>query len=120
MVPAHTKDNPSEMQSELPLWSSGLESLRYADPFPKFPKTNTNPSDAMEDEPKPQPEINGTNEEKGWRFYIGSICNRRTVNDMLEDMWRCGEQGWVSNVAGIAKKTTQAEEVLYNWYVGIM
>jgi hypothetical protein len=105
------------MQSELPLWSSGLESLKYADPFPKFPKTSTNSPDKMEDDELLTQEISGTDEEKGWRFYIGSICNRRTVNDMLEDMWRRGEQAWVTDVAGIVEKTSQAEKVLFHWYV---
>jgi hypothetical protein len=105
------------MQSELPLWSSGLESLKYADPFPKFPKAGTNSPDKMEDDEQLTQEISGTDEEKGWRFYIGSICNRRTVNDMLEDMWRRGEQAWVTDVAGIVEKTSQAEKVLFHWYV---
>lgn len=111
------------MQSELPLWSSGLESLGYAEPFPKFPKPSTTSSDKMEDDDllaKLPPEISGTDEEKGWRFYIGSICNRRTVNDMLEDMWRCGEQAWIIDVAGIVEKTSQAEKVLFHWYVPII
>lgn len=111
----------SEMQSELPLWSSGLESLGYADPFPKYPKTTFSSPDQMEDDDesivKPQLELSGTDEEKGWRFYIGSICNRRTVNDMLEDMWRCGEQAWISNVNGIVEKTSEAEKVLHSWCV---
>ncbi|KAJ5297177.1 uncharacterized protein N7443_008070 [Penicillium atrosanguineum] len=108
-----------EMQSELPLWSSGLESLGYADPFPKFPKTSSNSLDEIVDDEtstKPPPEINGTDEEKGWRFYIGSICNRRTVNDMLEDMWRSGEQAWITNITSIVEKTSQAESVVFNWY----
>lgn len=65
---------------------------------------------------KPIPELRGTDEEKGWRFYIAAICNRRTVNDMLEDMWRCGEQAWVANVNGIVEKTNEAEKVLSSWY----
>ncbi|KAJ5668542.1 uncharacterized protein N7477_007112 [Penicillium maclennaniae] len=108
-----------EMQSELPLWSSGLENLGYADPFPKFPKTTSNSPDSMVDDvisTMPSPEISSTDEEKGWRFYIGSICNRRTVNDMLEDMWRSGEQAWITNITSIVEKTRQAESVVFNWY----
>lgn len=74
----------------------------------------------MDEDPdryKPLPELSGTDEEKGWRFYIAAICNRRTVNDMLEDMWRCGEQAWVTNVNGIVEKTSEAEKVLSSWYV---
>lgn len=110
----------SEIQSELPVWSTGLESLEYADPFPKYPKaTSTSPTDRMEDDSdgkyRPLPELSGTDEEKGWRFYIAAICNRRTVNDMLEDMWRCGEQAWVANVSGIVERTSEAEKVLSSW-----
>ncbi|KAJ5106014.1 hypothetical protein NUU61_003361 [Penicillium alfredii] len=109
-----------EMQSELPLWSSGLESLGYSDPFPTFPKTATSSPDQMEDDQgsllKPGLELSGTEEEKGWRFYIGSICNRRTVNDMLIDMWRDGEQGWVANMNGVLDQTTEAVKVVYSWY----
>jgi hypothetical protein len=63
----------------------------------------------------PQSEISGTEEEKGWRFYIGSICNRRTVNDMLIDLWRCGEQEWVNNIDGVVEKTAEAVNVVYSW-----
>lgn len=109
----------SEMQSELPLWSSGLESLGYSDPFPKFPKAAPASSDQMEDDhgslAKTKPELSGTEEEKGWRFYIGSICNRRTVNDMLIDMWRSGEKGWITNVGGIAERSSDAVNVVYSW-----
>lgn len=110
----------SETQSELPLWSSGLESLPYSAQFPTFPRTaSTSPEDTMEEDKdsfsQPHSEIS-TEEEKGWRFYIGSICNRRTVNDMLIDLWRCGEQEWVNNVHGVVDKTTEAVNVVYSWY----
>lgn len=107
------------MQSELPLWSSGLESLGYSDPFPKFPKKATGLPDQMEDDDVPptktQTELSGTDEEKSWRFYIGSICNRRTVNDMLIDMWRHGEKGWLTNVGGIAERSSDAVKVVFSW-----
>lgn len=63
----------------------------------------------------PQSEISGTEEEKGWRFYIGSICNRRTVNDMLIDLWRCGEQEWVNNIDSVVEKNAEAVNVVYSW-----
>lgn len=56
-------------------------------------------------------------EEKGWILYIGAICNRRTVNDMLIDMWRCGENEWVTNVGGIVQRTAEAVKVVEYWYV---
>lgn len=114
----------SEIQSELPLWSTGLESLGYADPFPKYPKGESHsPIDHMEDineeRYKPQPELSDTDEEKGWRFFIAAICNRRTVNAMLEDMWRSGEKAWVANVHGIVERTNEAEKVLSSWCVSL-
>lgn len=107
------------MQSELPLWSSGLESLGYSDPFPS--KTNsTSPEDKMEDDSdslaKSQSDNHESEEEKGWILYIGAICNRRTVNDMLIDMWRCGEKEWISNVAGVVQRTAEAVKVVDYWY----
>ena len=107
------------MQSELPLWSSGLEGLGYSDPFPTFPKTASASPDQMEDDDgtliKIQTELSGTDEEKGWRFYIGSICNRRTVNEMLIDMWRSGEQGWLNNVSDIVERSSEAAKVVSSW-----
>lgn len=107
------------MQSELPLWSTGLETLPYTDPFPKYPKTASTSPDKMEDDTqttlKESPELSGTEEEKGWMFYIAAICNRRTINAMLEDMWRCGEQSWIVNVSSIVEKTREAEGVMTQW-----
>ncbi|KAJ5733642.1 hypothetical protein N7493_002428 [Penicillium malachiteum] len=106
----------SEMQGELPLWSSSLESLGYSDPFPMFPKTNSSSPEQMACDNEPimqiQTDISGTEEEKGWKFYIGSICNRRTVNDMLIDMWRNGEEGWVNNVNGTVDRMFEAVRVV--------
>jgi hypothetical protein len=111
------------MQSELPLWSSGLEKLGYSDPFPS--KTNsTSPEDKMDDKmmedvndspPKP-PSTNESDEEKGWILYIGAICNRRTVNDILIDMWRGGEDEWLTNVGGVVQRTADAVQVVDFWY----
>ncbi|KAJ5161269.1 hypothetical protein N7492_006661 [Penicillium capsulatum] len=107
-----------EMQSELPLWSSGLESLGYSDPFPKFPKAPRAPDQVHDDGSlaDTHSELSGTDEEKSWRFYIASICNRRTVNDMLIDMWRHGEKGWLTNVGGIAERSSEAFKVVLSWY----
>ena len=111
------------MQSELPLWSSGLESLRYSDPFPMFPNSASASPEKSGDRDdtfiKYQSELSGTDEEKGWRFYIGSICNRRTVNDMLIDMWRRGESEWINNMPSIVKRSAAAAGVVYSWYANL-
>ncbi|KAJ5965730.1 hypothetical protein N7481_012444 [Penicillium waksmanii] len=112
----------SETQSGLPLWSSGLKSLGYSPQFPTIPRTSTStptfPGDTMDEgeDASPQSEISGTEEEKGWGFYIGSICSRRTVNDMLIDLWRCVEQEWVNNIDGVVEKTAEAVNGVYSWY----
>ncbi|KAJ5377230.1 uncharacterized protein N7496_004639 [Penicillium cataractarum] len=108
-----------EMQSELPLWSSGLESLGYSDPFPS--KANsTSPEDKMEDDSdspaKPPSDNNRSDEERGWILYIGAICNRRTVNDMLIDMWRSGEDEWITNVGSVVQRTAEAVKVVDYWH----
>lgn len=110
----------SEMQSELPLWSSGLESLGYSDPFPS--KANsTSPEDKIEDDSdspaKPPSDNSASDEERGWILYIGAICNRRTVNDMLIDMWRSGEDEWITNVGSVVQRTAEAVKVVDYWYV---
>ncbi|KAJ6018681.1 hypothetical protein N7522_000748 [Penicillium canescens] len=110
-----------EMQSELPLWSSGLESLGYSDPFPKFSRKTPPSFDQMQDgsqdfSVKPGFELSGTEEEKGWKFYIGSICNRRTTNDLLADMWRQGEKGWTKDIPDLLKRSAAAENVVTSWY----
>lgn len=109
------------MQSELPLWSSGLESLGYSDPFPKFSRKTLPSYDQMEDDSqdfsvKSGLELSGTEEEKGWKFYIGSICNRRTTNDLLADMWRQGEKGWTKDIPDLLKRSAAAENVVTSWY----
>lgn len=109
------------MQCELPLWSTGLENLPYEDPFPKYPKaTSTSQTGYMTQDTemtyKESPELSGTDEEKGWKFYIAAICSRRTVNSMLEDMWRNGEVSWIGNVGSIVEKTREAEKVIISWY----
>lgn len=110
----------SEMQSELPLWSSGLESLGYSDPFPKFSHRSPSSYDQMEEDEdfavRPGFELDGTEEEKGWKFYIGSICNRRTTNDIVSDMWRQGEKGWTKDIPDLLRKTMDAERVVTSWY----
>ncbi|KAJ5115733.1 hypothetical protein N7456_000081 [Penicillium angulare] len=110
-----------EMQGELPLWSSSLESLGYSDPFPMCPKTNSSSPGQMETDTaggiQMQSGVSGTDEERGWKFYIGSICNRRTVNDMLIDMWRNGEDGWLNDVNGIVDRISEAAKVITSWYV---
>ncbi|KAG0153534.1 hypothetical protein PDIDSM_2187 [Penicillium digitatum] len=109
-----------EMQSELPLWSSGLESLGYSDPFPKFSRRSPSSFDQMEEDQdfavRPGLELDGTEEEKGWKFYIGSICNRRTTNDIVSDMWRQGEKGWTKDIPDLLRKTMDAERVVTSWY----
>ncbi|KAJ5950208.1 uncharacterized protein N7479_008621 [Penicillium vulpinum] len=74
-----------EMQSELPLWGSGLESLGYSDPFPKFPQRSSSSYDRMDEEQdfavKPGFELDGTEEERGWKFYIGSISGIHSAKD---------------------------------------
>ncbi|OQD61240.1 hypothetical protein PENPOL_c018G03621 [Penicillium polonicum] len=109
-----------EMQSELPLWSSGLESLGYSDPFPKFSRRSPSSYDQMEEDQdfavRPGFELDGTEEEKGWKFYIGSICNRRTTNDIVSDMWRQGEKGWTKDIPDLLRKTLDAERVVTSWY----
>ncbi|KAJ5749293.1 uncharacterized protein N7511_010989 [Penicillium nucicola] len=110
-----------EMQSELPLWSSGLESLGYSDPFPKFSRKTPPSFDQMHDDfqdfaVQPGFELSGTEEEKGWKFYIGSICNRRTTNDLLADMWRQGEKGWTKDIPDLLKRSAAAENVVTSWY----
>lgn len=110
----------SEMQSELPLWSSGLESLGYSDPFPKFSRRSPSSYDQMDEDQdftvRPGLELDGTEEEKGWKFYIGSICNRRTTNDIVSDMWRQGEKGWTKDIPDLLRKTMDAERVVTSWY----
>ncbi|KAJ5519596.1 Kae1-associated kinase Bud32 [Penicillium fimorum] len=110
-----------EMQSELPLWNSGLESMGYSDPFPKFPSRNSSSSyDHMDEDQdfsiRPGFELNGTEEERGWKFYIGSICNRRTTNEIVSDMWRQGEKGWTKDIPHLLRKTLSAENVVTSWY----
>lgn len=108
------------MQSELPLWSSGLESLGYSDPFPKFSRRSPSSYDQMDEDQdfavRPGFELDGTEEEKGWKFYIGSICNRRTTNDIVSDMWRQGEKGWTKDIPDLLRKTMDAERVVTSWY----
>ncbi|KAJ5561317.1 transcriptional regulator family: Fungal Specific TF [Penicillium sp. DV-2018c] len=110
-----------EMQAELPLWGSGLESLGYSDPFPKFNRRTAPASyDEMEEDQdfsvKPAFELDGTEEEKGWKFYIASICNRRTINDLTCDMWRQGEKAWAKDIPGLLHKVLGAEDVITSWY----
>lgn len=65
---------------------------------------------------RPGFELDGTEEEKGWKFYIGSICNRRTTNDIVSDMWRQGEKGWTKDIPDLLRKTMDAERVVTSWY----
>lgn len=74
--------------------------------------------DDSESPAKPPIELSEAEEAKGWILYIGAICNRRTVNDMLIDMWRCGEKEWIANVGGVVHKTAEAVGVVEDWYVG--
>ncbi|KAJ5549461.1 hypothetical protein N7513_006695 [Penicillium frequentans] len=110
-----------EMQGELPLWSSCLEGLGFSDSFPSFPfPTSSPPPEHMGGENEVHigtlGDRSGTDEEMGWKFYIGTICNRRTVNDMLVDMWRNGEEGWVNNVSGVVERTSEAVKVVTIWH----
>lgn len=107
----------SEMQGELPLWSSGLEGLGYSDPFPKFsPKATPSYDIGRGYNVSTTFELDGSEEEKGWKFYIGSICNRRTTNDLLADMWRHGEKGWTQDIPDLLRRTGAAEHVVRSWY----
>ncbi|KAJ6114414.1 hypothetical protein N7486_000192 [Penicillium sp. IBT 16267x] len=108
-----------EMQGELPLWSSRLERLGFSDSFPSFPTYSSSPEQMRGDNEarmNMQSDISDTDEERGWRFYIGTICNRRTVNDMLVDMWRNGEEGWMNNVRGVVERTSEAVKVVTTWH----
>ncbi|KAJ5797449.1 uncharacterized protein N7503_006745 [Penicillium pulvis] len=110
-----------EMQGELPLWSSRLERLGFSDSFPTFPfPTSSSSPEHMGGENEAHMGIlgdhSGTDEEMGWKFYVGTICNRRTVNDMLVDMWRNGEEGWVNNVSGVVERTSEAVKVVTTWH----
>ena len=111
----------SEMQGELPLWSSRLERLGFSDSFPNFPfPTSPSSPEQVGGESDAHISILGdhsdTDEEMGWKFYIGTICNRRTVNDMLIDIWRNGEEGWINNVSGVIERTSEAVKVVTTWY----
>lgn len=111
----------SESQSELPLWGSGLENLGYTTQLPLIPRsTDTSPADIMDEDnsngSRSQAGSTSTAEQKGWRFYISTIVSRRTSNDMLIDLWRSGEQHWLSNVKNVVDKTTEAVNVTNSWY----
>lgn len=73
--------------------------------------------DVNDSPPKPPNDTSESDEEKGWILYIGAICNRRTVNDILIDMWRGGEDEWITNVAGVVQRTADAVQVVDFWYV---
>ncbi|KAJ5769506.1 hypothetical protein N7520_004065 [Penicillium odoratum] len=108
-----------EMQGELPLWSSRLEKFGLGDRFPSFPTSSYSPKQMGSENDDPfflQGDLSDTDEERGWRFYIATIFNRRTVNDMLVDMWRNGEDGWINNVSSIVDRTTEAVKVVSSWH----
>ncbi|KAJ5930141.1 hypothetical protein N7466_005634 [Penicillium verhagenii] len=109
----------SEMQGELPLWSSRLERFGSSEYFPSLPVFSSSPENIESDIEAPiniQSGVSGTEEQKGWRFYIGTICNRRTVNEMLVDIWRNGEEGWMNNVGEIVDRTSEAVKVVASWH----
>ncbi|KAJ5818086.1 hypothetical protein N7474_003677 [Penicillium riverlandense] len=111
-----------ETQCELPLWSTGLYSIRYLNPFPRYPKTPsaTGSPDNMDDGHSsfstPETQLSGTEEEKGWMFYIASICNRRTVNAIICDLWRHGEHSWTNNIQHVLGQCAEAQTVVDSWF----
>ncbi|KAJ5917951.1 hypothetical protein N7454_010326 [Penicillium verhagenii] len=96
-----------------------LEKFGSSESFPSLSVFSSSPGKIEGDIEAPiniQAGVSGTEEEKGWRFYIGTICNRRTVNEMLVDIWRNGEEGWMNNVGDIVDRTSEAVKVVASWY----
>ena len=61
--------------------------------------------------------LSESDESKGWILYIGAICNRRTVNDTLIDLWRDGERRWINDATRVIRRTADAVQVVDEWYV---
>ncbi|OKP11311.1 hypothetical protein PENSUB_3148 [Penicillium subrubescens] len=70
----------------------------------------------INDSPPKPPNTNESDDEKGWILYIGPIYNRRTVNDILIDMWRGGEDEWITNIGGVVQRTADAVQVVDFWF----
>lgn len=102
------------MQWIVPLPTTPLDDLPYADQFIPSPKqvahapvSNDNNSNNTFD----------TTEEKSWRFFLGILSGCRTMETILIELSRLGIDGWGDDPKGLLESTKSALQTMDEWYV---
>ncbi|KAI1409253.1 vegetative cell wall protein gp1 [Hypoxylon sp. FL1857] len=98
-----------ELQTEIPLPSSGITRFDYPDLFPSPPSELTSPAPQLHDFGGLPPDIE-PEEERSWFYYLAEISYRRVMNRAMVILRRNGEEGWIRDIEGTMKHCEDLDE----------
>lgn len=106
----------SELVFELGFNPGSLETFLYPDAFPSppddifaHPSPDNSSSHGLDEELRQV-------KERGWCYYLAEISVRRTVDEMLDMLYRHGESYWLKNPAQLVRQYHECEQQVSSWY----
>ncbi|KAM9883608.1 vegetative cell wall protein gp1 [Verticillium dahliae] len=119
-----------ELRAEMDLPNSSLASFNFPDMHPSPPDMDTPSSDPV-DQTNPsagqQPSVPSRlsaslilQQEESWYYYLTEITLRRIANDILNEFYQNGHEGWNTETIGFMAQAARGfEQQLSDWYDGL-
>ncbi|EGY17040.1 C6 zinc finger domain-containing protein [Verticillium dahliae VdLs.17] len=116
-----------ELRAEMDLPNSSLASFNFPDMHPSPPDMDTPSSDPV-DQTNPsagqQPSVPSRlsaslilQQEESWYYYLTEITLRRIANDILNEFYQNGHEGWNTETIGFMAQAARGfEQQLSDWY----
>jgi hypothetical protein len=100
---------------ELGMNPSGLQDFLYPDAFPSPPHELFTPRQlGLGDSPGLGEEQRQV-DERGWCYYLSEISIRRTVDEMLDLLYRHGEEYWMKNSTYLIRQYHDTDQQIASW-----
>ncbi|EEY22426.1 C6 zinc finger domain-containing protein [Verticillium alfalfae VaMs.102] len=119
-----------ELRAEMDLPNSSLASFNYPDMHPSPPDMDTPSSDPVDQANQiagHPPSVPGRlsassiqQQEESWYYYLTEITLRRIANDILNEFYQNGHEGWNTETIGFMAQAARGfEQQLSDWYESI-
>ncbi|KAH6684950.1 hypothetical protein F5X68DRAFT_21292 [Plectosphaerella plurivora] len=106
----------SELVFELGMNPSGLQDFFYPDAFPSPPHELFSPRQTGAGESLGSWEEQRQVDERGWCYYLSEISIRRTQDEMLNVLYRHGEEYWMQNLTYLIRQYHDTEQQVASWH----